>query len=122
MLKGIETVVYFVEDVAKARDWYAKAFGVKPNYDTPYYVGFTIAGDELGLHPLGEGEEHPGVGGQTAYWSVDDVAAVQKHLVELGARATEEVREVGGGIKLTTITDPFGNAFGLIENPNSPNR
>ncbi len=123
MLKGIETVVYFVDDLAKARDFYAKAFDLTPNYDEPYYVGFTVAGDELGLHPLQEGEAPPqGRARQVAYWSVDDVAAVRAHLLELGAEADGEVSEVGGGIKLATVVDPFGNAFGIIENPKSPNR
>jgi predicted enzyme related to lactoylglutathione lyase len=29
----------------------------------------------------------------------------------------EPAHEVGGGIKVATIADPFGNTFGLIENP-----
>ncbi len=68
MLKGIETVVYFVEDMARASAWYRTVLGIEPNYDTEHYTGFTVAGDELGLHP-----GKPGAGGQTAYWSVDDM-------------------------------------------------
>jgi len=29
---------------------------------------------------------------------------------------------VGGGILIGSVTDPFGNEFGLIQNPKSPNR
>ena len=27
------------------------------------------------------------------------------------------MREVGGGIKVATVFDPFGNVLGIIENP-----
>jgi len=37
----------------------------------------------------------------------------------LGLRTAthEEVQDVGGGIKVATVKDPFGNIFGVIENP-----
>ena len=44
--------------------------------------------------------------------------AALKHLLELGAHAHEDLQDVGGGIKVTTVKDPFGNVFGVIENPN----
>ena len=34
-----------------------------------------------------------------------------------GASALEPVAEVGGGIKVAAVQDPFGNRFGIIENP-----
>ena len=39
------------------------------------------------------------------------------HLIELGASPLEPVTEVGGGIKVAAVRDPFGNRFGIIENP-----
>ena len=39
-------------------------------------------------------------------------------MIELGATVDEEVQDVGGGIKVAKVKDPFGNAFGIIENPN----
>jgi predicted enzyme related to lactoylglutathione lyase len=50
-----------------------------------------------------------------AYWGVADVAA---EVVRIAAPVLEAAHEVGGGIKVATIADPFGNTFGLIENPN----
>ncbi len=41
--------------------------GIEPNYDTEYSIGFTVGGDELGLHPL-DGRQRPPRGGQTAYY------------------------------------------------------
>ena len=119
MFKGLETVVYFVEDLPAAATWSSKALGVAPYYDTPYYVGFTVGGDEFGLHPAEDTKA--GVQGQIAYWSVDDLKAEVGRLVELGAKPGP-VNEVGGGIVIGHVTDPFGNALGLIQNPKSPNR
>jgi predicted enzyme related to lactoylglutathione lyase len=117
MLKGIETVVYFVEDVKRACAWYREVLGVAPNHDTEHYAGFTVAGDELGLHPGA-----PVTGGPTAYWSVADLDAAVAHFVAHGATVSTAAQDVGGGIKVGTVRDPFGNDVGLIENPRSPNR
>lgn len=117
MLKGIETVVYFVEDMAKASAWYRAVLGIEPNYDTEHYTGFTVAGDELGLHP-----GKPGTGGQTAYWSVEDMDKAVAHFASHGAELARPIQDVGGGIRIGFVRDPFGNDIGLIQNPNSPNR
>ena len=37
-------------------------------------------------------------------------------------RKHTKVHDVGGGILVSAVTDPFGNTFGLIQNPKSPNR
>jgi hypothetical protein len=31
--------------------------------------------------------------------------------------AHEPLKDVGGGIKVASLRDPFGNLFGIIENP-----
>jgi len=36
----------------------------------------------------------------------------------LGASPLEPVKDVGGGIKVAAVLDPFGNRLGIIENPN----
>jgi hypothetical protein len=38
-------------------------------------------------------------------------------LLELGAKALEPVHNVGEGIKVAAVEDPFGNRLGFIENP-----
>src|SRR5687768_14420210 len=105
MLKGLETVVYMVDDMRAATDWYKKVLGIEPNYDTPYYSGFTVAGDELGLHPR-EGKSRGE--GHTAYWTVDDIKAAFAHFIENGAREHTAPQEVGGGILVGAVEDPFG--------------
>ena len=116
MIKGLRTTIYTVADISKARHWYAEAFGTQPYFDEPFYVGFNVAGYELGLQP----EEKP-VGGKTAnsvaYWGVDDIDAAYNHFLKAGAEAHEGPQDVGGDIKVATVKDPWGNVIGLICNP-----
>lgn len=115
--KALMTAIYPAPDLAKAKAWYAEAFGVAPYFDEPFYAGFNVGGYELGLVPS-EGTLHvPGNQGVVAYWGFDDAAAAQARLVSLGARELDAVKDVGGGIKVGVVADPFGNALGVIENP-----
>jgi predicted enzyme related to lactoylglutathione lyase len=114
---GPRTVVYVVDDVEAGAAWYAKALGIEPYFEEPYYVGFNVGGYELGLQPA-EGDSAPGQGGTIAYWGVDDADAAVERLVRLGATPHEGVQDVGDGIRLGTVLDPFGNVLGVIHNPN----
>jgi predicted enzyme related to lactoylglutathione lyase len=116
--KALMTAIYPTADLARAKAWYAEAFGVQPYFDQPFYVGFDVAGYELGLLP-GEPPLHqPGNQGVVAYWGTEDAAATYARLIDLGAKSLSPVQDVGEGIKVATVTDPEGNAIGLIENPN----
>jgi len=48
---------------------------------------------------------------------VTDIEAEHARLLELGATALDPVTDVGEGIKVAAVQDPFGNRFGLIQNP-----
>ncbi len=114
---ALMTAIYPVEDLAAARAWYANAFGVEPYFDQPFYVGFDVGGWELGLMPSEPGVHEPGNRGVTAYWGVDDAAGAYARLLELGATSLAEPSDVGGGIEVACVLDPFGNALGVIRNP-----
>jgi predicted enzyme related to lactoylglutathione lyase len=112
--QGLRTVIYGVSgDLDEAKAWYADVLGVEPYFDEPFYVGFDVGGYELGLDPDAE----PGNGGAVAYWGVSDAEAALARLLEKGTTEREGVREVGDGIRTATVTDPFGNVLGVIENP-----
>ena len=116
MFKGAYTIKYAVPDLAAAKAWYQKATGVAPYFDEPFYVGFSINGYELGLDPdLSVAPNGPG--GTVAYWGVANAEQACAHLVACGAREVEGVKEVGEGIKVATLADPWGNLVGVIENP-----
>ncbi|WP_394780691.1 VOC family protein [Undibacterium sp.] len=113
MILGLRTVKYPVADLARAKAWYGEVFGCAPYFDEPYYVGFAIGGFELGLVPDGE----PGVQGCSAYWGVENLDDEVTRILGLGASTHEAIQDVGDGIRVTELKDPFGNVLGLIENP-----
>jgi predicted enzyme related to lactoylglutathione lyase len=114
MLLGLRTAVYHVDDIEKGRDWYSSVLGFAPYFEEPFYVGFNVGGYELGLQPR-EGDSAQPSG--NAYWGVTSCETEFQRLIELGATPHEPVQDVGGGIKVATVKDPFGNVFGIIENP-----
>ncbi|WP_415910317.1 VOC family protein [Oleiharenicola sp. Vm1] len=115
MFQGLRSHLLAAPDLARAKDWYARALGQAPYFDEPFYVGFNVGGFELGLVP--DARPATGPGGGVAYWGVDDVAATHARLLALGATALEAPTEVGGGIVVASVVDPFGNTVGLIFNP-----
>lgn len=116
MFLGLRTAIYHVGNLARAKEWYAAALDKQPYFDEPFYVGFEVGGFELGLLPE-EPDAPRSSTGVTAYWGVDDADAAHERLLGLGAVEHEAVQDVGDGIRVATVTDPFGNVFGLIENP-----
>lgn len=113
MILGLRSAIYPVADLDAAKRWYAELLGQAPYFDEPFYVGFAVGGFELGLLPGGQ----PGTAGAQPLWGVADIEAAFARLLELGASEIEPVTEVGGGIKVAAVRDPFGNRFGLIQNP-----
>ena len=113
MFKKLRTVIYHVEDLDDAKNWYKTITGLDPYFDQPFYVGFDINGYELGLDPDMTNVE---TGNQSvAYWSVDNIEDVVDKLTQNNASVISSVTEVGDGIKVAVLKDPFGNAIGLIE-------
>lgn len=104
------------EDLTAAARWYTRLTGAHPYFEEPFYVGFSLGGYELGIRPTKEGQPVQ-TGSATAYWGVPDVDAAVARALELGASELEPVMDVGGGIRLGAVRDPFGNALGLITNP-----
>jgi predicted enzyme related to lactoylglutathione lyase len=115
MILGMRTVIYPAPDLDAAKAWYTKVLGIDPYFSEPYYVGFEVGGFELGLDP----NATPSTGGTGVlpYWGVADAAASYARLLELGATELGGVQDVGGGVRVASVRDPFGNAFGIIENP-----
>ena len=116
MIKGLATTTYCVPDMNDAKAWYSKAFKTEPYFDEAFYVGFNIKGFELGLLPQQEGEK-PGVGGVTSYWRVDDLDKEIAYFESIGAKIKFPKQDVGAGILLATLLDPYDNVIGLIYNP-----
>ncbi len=113
MFQGLRTVTYGVNDIEQAKKWYSTVLDIEPYFDQPFYVGFNVGGFELGLNP----DTKPGTTGPIAYWGVVNADTVWKRLIELGAQKHEPIQDVGEGIRIGSVTDPFGNTLGIVENP-----
>ena len=109
MFQGLRTVIYHVNDLAKAIEWYTEVAGKPPYFNQPFYVGFEVGGYELGLLPDGDGI--------ATYWGTPDIDAEHARLIALGAKPHDAIADVGEGIRVASVIDPFGNVVGIIENP-----
>src|SRR4051794_32013028 len=109
---GIKTVLHPVSDLAAATPVYAALLGVSPQTDSPYYVGFEAAGQQIGLVPGGGLQEATS---PVAYWHVDDIEAKLAEVTTAGATVKEAPHAVGGSRVVATFTDPDGNVLGLVQ-------
>src|SRR6478752_3504829 len=113
---GLRTCIYKVGDITKAKAWYNNVFQSTPYFDEPFYVGYNIAGYELGLQP----EENPTTNKPDSvltYWGVNDVEKEYQRFLTAGATEHEKPQNVGGEIVVAAVKDPWGNIIGFIYNP-----
>lgn len=113
MTTGIKTVIIPVKDLASAKELYGALLG-NPYVDQPYYVGFRVGEQEIGLDPNGHSQ---GMEGVLGYCHVDDIEKSLDRLVGAGARARGPIRNVGGGRLIASIADADGNVIGLLQDP-----
>lgn len=109
---GIKTVLHPVSDLAKAKGVYAALLGIEPQTDSPYYVGFEVGGQHIGLVPDGGPQ---GMTSPVTYWHVTDIEATLAEMTAAGATVQEAAHEVGAGRRVATVTDPDGNVLGLLQ-------
>ena len=114
MSAPLSTVIYPVKDLAQAKGFYAKLLGAEPYVDQPYYVGFRVGEQEIGLDPHGHDQ---GMTAPVGYLTVSDIQQSLKTLTEAGAQVQRPVRDVGGGKLIAVVRDADGNATGLMQEP-----
>ncbi|MFF8603314.1 VOC family protein [Streptomyces sp. NPDC015232] len=107
---AINTVIFPVKDLERAKTLLTTLLGTAPSVDEPYYVGFDVDGQHFGLDPNGHGK---GLTGPVPFWDVDDLDGRLQGLLADGATTVQEVQEVGGGMRIATVKDPDGNMIGL---------
>ncbi len=112
MSKGIQTIIYPVSDLATAKALFGVLADSETVADSPYYVGWSVAGQDIGLDPNGHKK---GMTGPTAYWHVDDIKQSLQSLLDGGATANDDVRDVGGGRLIASVKDADGNVIGLLQ-------
>jgi predicted enzyme related to lactoylglutathione lyase len=110
--EGIKTVLHPVSDLGKAKPVYTALLGIEPQADAPYYVGYDVAGQHIGLVPGGGPQ---GMTSPVAYWHVSDIEAKLAEVTAAGAIVKEAPHDVGGGRLVASFTDPDGNVLGLVQ-------
>lgn len=112
---GLRTFGFKVNDIEAAKHWYTKVLDVEPYFDMPFYVGYNVAGYEFGLQQTDDTLTY---GNNTAtYMGVEDVNTTYEMLLAAGATEYEKPQDVGEGIIIAAVRDPWGNVFGIIYNP-----
>ena len=109
MSQGIKSVVYPVQDIEKAKAFFRKLLGIDPYVDSPYYVGFKVGIQDIGLDPNGHKE------GMTVYYQVDDIHKSLQSLLDAGATTVQEIKDIGGGGLIASVKDENGSIIGLIQ-------
>ena len=112
MTAGMQTVIYPVRDLDKAKAVYGALLGTEPSSDSPYYVGFTVGEQQIGLDPNGHRQ---GMTGPVGYYHVDDIRAAIDRLVAADAVGVLLDLRAGGTRQIATVTDPDGNVIGLLQ-------
>ena len=110
MKQGLQLVVYPVRDLERAKTLFREVLGVEPYADQPYYVGYRVGDQEVGLDPNGHAA---GLTEPIGYIQVDDIEGRLRALVDAGARERKGVTDVGGGRQIAWVEDADGNLIGL---------
>ena len=121
-LRGFSTLIFLVDDVAAATDWYTELLGQAPVFTRPgpggrvIYAKFLI-GDHQGELALADGSRAPagraaGPGGAIVHWRVDDLEATLARLKAMGATEYTPVTPHGPFVT-AVVVDPFDNLLGL---------
>jgi len=110
MNKGIKTIIYPATDINQAKTLFRKLLGVEPYADQPYYVGFKIGDQDIGLVP------NSPEAGITAFYHVDDIKNSLQILLDAGAEIIQDIKNVGGGRLIASVKDKDSNIIGLIQN------
>lgn len=110
MSTNVKLIVYPVSDLAKAKAFYSAYLGVEPYMDAPYYVGYRIEDQEIGLDPNSKV-------GPIAYTDVADIKASLAEMTGAGGEIVQDVKNVGQGLLIAQVRDASGNVVGFRQQP-----
>jgi len=110
MNKGVKTIIYPVKDIDESKTLFRKLLEVEPYADQPYYVGFKVGDQDIGLVP-----NNPEAG-MTAFYHVEDIKNSLQILLDGGGTIIQDIKNVGGGRLIASVNDKDSNIIGLIQN------
>lgn len=109
----VSLIVYPAADMTKAKRFFRELTGADPYADSPYYVGYKNGNMEIGLVPNADQREPAGL----AYWTVNDIQASVKALVDAGGTVVQEITDVAQGLLVASVKEPNGSVVGLRQFP-----
>lgn len=112
MFQGISVFIYPVKDIAQAKSLFSTLLGTEPFVESPYYVGFRVGDQQIGLDPNGHLQ---GLTGPVGYFNVSDIKQSLQALLDAGAQLQQEVQDIGGGGLIARVKDADGNIIGLMQ-------
>ncbi|MGA5134551.1 VOC family protein [Streptomyces olivoreticuli] len=115
MLRGIRTVMVFVDDPEAAARWWGDIFGSEVKLDingTAVYAWLDLDGLEFGFHQASP-KANPHGGSTVPYWTVEDLDTERKRLLDAGCIHHRGPLDVEPGRRICQLVDPFGTIFGL---------
>jgi lactoylglutathione lyase len=111
MLRKIDCIMIRVDDVEAAADYYAKVFGLHPQWSGDDSIGlvFPDTDAEIVLH------RDPGIPSSVeVHYLVDDVVAAVAHYEEYGCHIPVAPFDITIG-KCAVIQDPFGTRLCILD-------
>jgi predicted enzyme related to lactoylglutathione lyase len=105
------TVLTPVQDLDAVKPAWVALLG-EPTTDSPYYVGWSVDGQEVGLVP---GGARQGMVGPTPYRHVDDIAVTSEAFVAAGGTVRQAPQDVGNGRSVALVADAEDHLVGLIQ-------
>ena len=64
---------------------------------------------------VAEDHDKTGMAAPVTYWHMGDITKSLKALLDAGAKAEQDVKDVGGGKLTATVKDADGNVIGLLQ-------
>ncbi len=113
-------VIHYVHDMDRAKNFYIRAFDVKPTFESPGWTTLDFGTIEVALHilhPQSSEPERP-LPHAGLNLEVDSIEEVQADIEALGGHLVE-LREAEGGVpaRVATFQDCEGNGFELRQEP-----
>jgi predicted enzyme related to lactoylglutathione lyase len=110
MANSITLFVFPVTDIEAAKAFYGTFLGVQPYADTPYYVGYRVGDQEIGLDPNSKL-------GPIAYTDVVDIKSSVEEMTKAGAEVVQDITDVAAGLLIAQVKDANGNVVGFRQQP-----
>jgi len=118
LIPGI-TIAIDVTDWNAARTWYSTKLGLTETFaaEEVGWADFQGVGENIsiGLNRIEPGQPHPGPGGVTITFSVNDIEAARADLEANGVEFLGPTNEIPDMVRLATFHDPDGNVMMLAQ-------